>query len=112
MRLSALQAKWTSAVPAALVEKARASSIDPSRIKGKHLPMVSNAKANLPQSCLGACHKRGSTIAPPFAQLMHMIHLTGGSQNRFLTAYQGECTHCHKLDQKTGAWKMASGAEK
>ena len=111
MRMSALMTKWTSAVPAALLKKSKAASVDPSRIKGKH-PPVSNVKANVPQTCLGGCHKKGSTIAPPFAQLMHAIHLGGGRQNRFLTAHQGECTHCHKLDQKTGAWKMASGAEK
>lgn len=111
IRMSALMMKWTSAVPAALVEKSRASSVDPSRIKGKH-PSMSNVKANVPQTCLSGCHKKGSTIAPPFANLMHAIHLAGGSKNRFLTADQGECTHCHKLDQKTGAWKMPSAAEK
>jgi len=103
--------KLTSAVPAPLVDKAKAASADPSKIKGKHLA-VPNVKANTPQTCLTGCHKRGSTIAPPFAQLMHAIHLVGGAQNKFLTTYQGECTHCHKLDQKTGAWKLASGPEK
>lgn len=111
MRLSTLMAKLTAAVPEPLMDKARASSADPSKIKGKHLPMP-NVKTNTPQTCLAGCHKKGSTMAPPFAQLMHAIHLTGGAQNRFLTANQGECTHCHKLDQKTGAWKMPSGAEK
>lgn len=111
MRMSALMAKWTTAVPEALVAKAKAASVDASKIKGKHLA-VPNAKANIPQTCLGTCHKKGSTIAPPFATLMHTIHLLGGSQNRFLTANQGACTHCHKLDQKTGAWKIASGPEK
>jgi hypothetical protein len=111
IRLSTLMAKWTTAVPAALADKAKASSADPSKIKGKHLPMP-NVKANTPQTCLAGCHKKGSTMAPPFAQLMHAIHLTGGGQNRFLSVNQGECTHCHKLDQKTGAWKMPSGAEK
>lgn len=43
---------------------------------------------------------------------MHVIHLVGGNGNRFLTANQGECTHCHKLNQKTGTWKTASSAEK
>jgi hypothetical protein len=111
MRLSVLLAKWTAAAPAALVEKARAASADASKIKGKHLA-IANVKANIPQTCLSACHKKGSVIAPPFAQLMHLIHLTGGAQNRFLTANQGECTYCHKLDQKTGLWKIANGAEK
>jgi hypothetical protein len=111
MRLSGLLAKWAAAAPAPLVEKAKAASADASKIKGKHLAMT-NVKANIPQSCLTACHKKGSVIAPPFAQLMHLIHLTGGGQNRFLTVNQGECTHCHKLDQKTGMWKVATGAEK
>ncbi len=110
MRMSALMAKWTTVVPEALVAKAKAASVDASKIKGKHLA-VPNVKANIPQTCL-TCHKKGSTIAPPFATLMHTIHLLGGSQNRFLTANQGACAHCHKLDQKTGAWKIASGPEK
>ena len=111
MRISTLMKTWTSAVPVALSEKARAASVDPSKIKGKH-PAMANVKANIPQTCLAGCHKPGSTIAPPFAQLMHVIHLVGGNSNRFLTAKQGECTHCHKLNQKTGTWKSASSAEK
>ena len=111
MRISTLIATWTSGVPAPLAAKGRAVAADASKIKGKH-PATPNAKANIPQTCLAACHKRGSTIAPPFAQLMHAIHLVGGSQNRFLSANQGECTHCHKLDQKTAVWKVPSGAEK
>jgi hypothetical protein len=111
MRISALMATWTKAVPMALIEKARAASVDASKIKGKH-PAMANVKANVPQTCLTGCHKPGSTIAPPFAQLMHVIHLVGGNSNRFLTANQGECTHCHKLNQKTGTWKAASSAEK
>ncbi len=110
-RISVLMAQWTTAVPAALVAKTKASWTDASKIKGKHLA-VPNVKANIPQTCLAACHKKGSTIAPSFAQLMHTIHLTGGAQNKFLTVNKGECTHCHKLDQKTGAWRMATGPEK
>lgn len=110
MRLSVLVAAWATAVPPALVEKAKAASADPAKIKGKH-PAVATAKTNLPQTCAGTCHRKGSTIAPPFAQLLHTIHLVG-SPNRFLAAYQGDCTHCHKLDQKTGAWKLPTGTEK
>jgi len=111
MRMSVLMTQWMVAVPAALVDKAKAASADATKIKGKH-PAVPNAKTNLPQTCAGVCHKAGSTIAPPFGRLLHLIHLTGGAKNRFLTAQQGDCTHCHKLDQKTGAWKTASGSEK
>ena len=112
MRISALMATWTSAVPVPLAEKARASSVDASKIKGKHPAATATMKSNVPQTCVAGCHKPGSTIAPPFGQLMHVIHLVGGAGNRFMTANQGECTHCHKLDQKTGTWKVASSAEK
>jgi len=29
-----------------------------------------------------------------------------------MTLFQGECTHCHKLDAMTGKWSMPSGPEK
>jgi hypothetical protein len=97
-------------VPPALIEKAKAASPAPAKIVGKH-PPVPNAKANIPQACMAVCHKKGSTIAPPFAQLLHVIHLVGAA-NQFLTVNEGECTHCHKLDAKTGAWKLPGGTEK
>jgi hypothetical protein len=111
MRLSTALAKWKGEVPAPLLAKAKAASADPAKVKGKH-PPTPNPKANIPQSCLTGCHKKGSTIAPPFTQLVHAIHLSGGGQNLFLTKFQGECTHCHKLDQKTGGWKIGNGSEK
>lgn len=110
LRMSALMASWTTAVPAALVDKAKAASVTASKIKGKHPPMA-NVKTNIPQTCLTGCHKKGSAIAPPFAQLMHTVHLVG-AKNQYPATFKGECTHCHKLDQKTGAWKVASGPEK
>jgi hypothetical protein len=109
-RLSTLVGKWTSAVPPALVDKAKGASTTPAKIAGKH-PAVPNVKANIPQSCMAVCHKKGSTIAPAFGQLLHAIHLVG-TPNKFLTVNQGECTHCHKLDKKTGAWKLPAGTEK
>jgi hypothetical protein len=109
-RMSALMMKWTVAVDPPLMARARASATVPEKVKGKH-PPVAKAGANIPQGCLSACHKKGSMIAPAFAMLMHNVHLTG-AQNRFVALFQGECTHCHKLDQKTGALTMPSGAEK
>jgi hypothetical protein len=111
MRLSTMMAAWTKAVPEPLLAKARAASSDPAKVKGKHLPMP-NVKANTPQTCLAGCHKKGSVIAPPFAHLMHIIHLVGGADNRFIAQNQGECTYCHKLDQKTGTWRVGTGPEK
>jgi hypothetical protein len=51
-------------------------------------------------------------MAPPFVCPMHAMHLVGGQDSHFMTFYQGECTHCHKLDQKSGAWSLPSGPEK
>ena len=45
-----------------------------------------------------------SKMAPPFASLMHAIHLGGGEQS--------PCTHGHKLDSKTGSWSTPTAAEK
>jgi len=109
-RMSTLMATWTTAVEPALVARAKASAADPAKVKGKH-PTVPRPGANVPQACMAACHRKGSTLAPAFSTLMHNLHLTG-AQNQFLVLYQGECTHCHKLDPKTGAWRMPSGAEK
>ena len=94
------------------IKEARESPGTVTRPESCATTAMANVKANVPQTCLTGCHKPGSTIAPPFAQLMHVIHLVGGNSNRFLTANQGECTHCHKLNQKTGTWKAASSAEK
>jgi len=109
-RIGTLMGKWTTAVEPALLEKTKAAAADPAKVKGKH-PPVPRPGSNVPQSCLAACHKKGSTIAPAFATLIHTLHLTG-AQNQFMAQFQGECTHCHKLDARTGAWRMPTGAEK
>ncbi len=109
-RISTLMTRWTTSVEPPLLARAKASAGDPAKVKGKH-PAVPKPGANIPQSCLSACHKKGSTLAPPFATLIHTVHLTG-TKNQFLALFQGACTHCHKLDQKTGAWRMPTGVEK
>ena len=109
-RISTLMTQWATAVAPPLLEKTKASGGDPAKIKGKH-PIVPKPGASVPLGCLTVCHKKGSTIAPAFATLMHSVHLTG-AQNQYVTLYQGDCTHCHKLDPKTGAWRLPSGAEK
>ncbi|MGE0463542.1 MAG: hypothetical protein AB7Q16_19440 [Vicinamibacterales bacterium] len=109
-RLSTHLKEWMNAVPPALLEKTKAAVADPSKIKGKH-PAVPKAAAGTPQSCMTTCHRRGSTMAPPFTTLMHTVHLTGAG-NQFVSQFQGQCTHCHKMDPKSGAWRIPSGAEK
>jgi hypothetical protein len=64
-----------------------------------------------PPACLD-CHDAGSKKAPPFAQLLHTVHLVGGVNNAYVTTYKSDCMHCHKLNTQTGEWKMPSGPEK
>lgn len=79
-------------------------------LTGAH-PTAAFVVADIPKNCL-TCHGRDSKVAPSLASMVHRIHLTGGESNVFLTVYQGECTHCHKLETETGTWRMASGPER
>jgi hypothetical protein len=110
-RFSTLMKRWTTEVPPALLAHAKNAAPGGMAIKGRH-PVVSPAGLrNIPGSCL-ACHGKTSRMAPPFSRMIHEVHLAGGDQNHFLTMFQGECTLCHKLDRKTGAWSIPSGPEK
>jgi len=109
-RFATALVRWGDAVRPDLLERAQAAAPPGVTLKGKH-PPVQGALADIPRSCL-ACHGEASTSAPPFSRLMHSVHLTGGEKNHFLTIFQGECTHCHKLDAVTGALSVPSAPEK
>ncbi len=109
-RFSTLLMQWSEKVEPGLLAKAQASSPEGLVLLGKH-PKVTDIFQNIPANCL-ACHSKDSKISPPFANLIHNIHLTGGEENHFLTLMQGECTYCHKLDLKTGHWSIPSGPER
>ena len=109
-RFSTLMAQWTNEVDPKLLAKAQAAAPEGVTLKGKH-PNASGTLKDIPKGCL-ACHGRGSKTAPPFAGMLHAIHLTGGEENHFMTVFQGECTYCHKLSQTTGKWTIPSGPEK
>jgi hypothetical protein len=109
-RFSTFMKQWTQKVEPQLLAKAAASAPPGVKLKGQH-PAVLGALKNIPTACL-MCHGRTSTMAPPFARMLHAIHLTGGKDNHFLTVFQGECTHCHKLNAATGAWSLPSGPER
>ena len=102
VRISTLMKQWSEKVPAPLLAKAEAAAPTGAKLQGKH-PLVPQSLGDIPAGCL-KCHGKNATKAPPFARLLHAIHLTGGEQNHFLTLFQGECTYCHKLDVATGAW--------
>ena len=109
-RISTLMSKWNKNVETKLLKKAQAVAPANVTLKGIH-PPASESLKNVPAACI-TCHSKTSRTAPPFAALLHTIHLTGGDDNHFLTIFQGECTHCHKMNDVTGAWTMPSGPEK
>jgi hypothetical protein len=110
-RLSVVLKEWTAGkVDPALLAQTKATMPAGVVAKGKH-PSADDALEDIPAACLD-CHDSASKKAPPFSRLLHLVHLTGGGKNPYMTVYQGECTHCHKLDAKTGAWSLPSGPEK
>jgi hypothetical protein len=108
--LSVRMKQWTEKVDPKVVARLQPFSPKGMTLKGKH-PNVAAMVKDIPGGCL-KCHGKGSKMAPPFATLMHGIHLTGGEANAFLTTFQGECTHCHKLNAATGEWSLPSTPEK
>jgi cytochrome c553 len=109
-RLSVALGQWTAGkIDADLLSMSKASAPAGVVLKGKH-PAAEDSLDDIPNACLD-CHDAGSKKAPPFSQLLHLVHLTGGTDNAFMTTFKGDCTHCHKLNAKTGTWSMPSGAE-
>jgi hypothetical protein len=109
-RLSTLLEAWRQQVPPALLTKAQAAAPEGKELRGKHPGIPSSVWQDVPNAC-AKCHKADSKVAPPLPRLVHLIHLTGGSENDFLTEFQGQCTYCHKLDAE-GNWHVPSGPEK
>lgn len=111
IRFSTVMKAWTTAVPPSILAQAKAAAPAGMTLKGKHPAVPGAGLKNVPGSCL-MCHGPTSKMAPPLGRLVHAMHLTGGDKNPFLTTFQGECTLCHKLNAKTGAWTIPSGPEK
>jgi hypothetical protein len=109
-RISTLMSKWSKNLEAKLLKKAQAVSPAGVTLKGIHPPAAESLK-NIPAACI-TCHSNKTGTAPPLAALLHVIHLTGGDDNHFLTIFQGECTYCHKMNVTTGGWMVPNGPEK
>lgn len=110
-RLSVALKKWTDGeVERGLLALTRTSALAGMAIKGRH-PEAADSLDDIPAACLD-CHDDAAGKAPPFSRLIHLVHLTGGAQNHFVSVFQGECTLCHKLDGRTGVWSIPSGPEK
>lgn len=114
-RFSTWLKEWQQKVPKELVEKAKQAAPAGMKIEGKHPKVKADlTTAEIPKACF-ECHaehpRNKKKAGPPFARLIHRIHLVGGEDNHFMTYYQGQCTYCHKLDQKTGQWSLGKGTE-
>lgn len=109
-RFSTMMKQWSEKVSPSLLEKAQAAAPEGVTLRGRH-PAMPGLLSNIPAKCL-PCHGKSSKTAPPFAKLMHLIHLTGDEENHFMTVFQGECTDCHKLDLPSGEWSIPSAPER
>lgn len=107
-RLSVQLSSWNGNVDAKTLAAMQAFVPKGMTLKGKH-PTV--ATKDIPASCL-KCHTATSKGIAPFAPLLHGIHLAKGDGSEFVKQFQGECTHCHKLNKTNGTWSLPSGAEK
>ena len=108
-RLSTVLAAWKEKVTPEILAKAQSIAPEGITLKGKH-PYIAKTDDNIPEAC-NKCHGKTMKTAFTLSKLIHVIHLTGGKDNHFLTMFNGECTHCHKLDLKTGSWSVMNGKE-
>lgn len=108
LRLSTRIAALGMGVPDELLAKARAAAPPGKELGGWHPQLPPEAFTNIPGACL-RCHRRDAQKAPPFSQLVHLIHLT---ENSFTRDAGGGCGSCHKLDPASGQWTMPSGPER
>lgn len=108
-RLSTVLKQLSQQVPPPLLATAR-KAVDPGiELTGRH-PPVPFALQDIPRACI-LCHRSLAGTAPVFNRLIHLIHLRRDDNNHFFSQFQGECTHCHKFDPKTGQWSIPSHPE-
>jgi 5-methylcytosine-specific restriction endonuclease McrA len=110
-RFSVALKEWTAGkIEPGLLAKSKASAPAGLVLKGKH-PAAEDSLEDIPAACLD-CHSSDSKKAPPFSRLIHLVHLTGGAKNAYVTNFKSDCMHCHKLNSQTGEWSLPSGPEK
>ena len=109
-RLSTILKEWSeNGVNEKLLAKIQAAAPEGVNLKGKH-SYKPNDNTSIPEDC-NKCHGKSMKTALPISQLVHIIHLSGAKDNHYITMFQGECTHCHKLDMKSGTWSVPNGKE-
>jgi len=112
VRIGTLMRKWYNKVDPKVVERTQATVPGGGRgLTGRHPVLPDGSLRDIPASCR-SCHRNDATAAPPLGPMLHALHLRGGAENHYIKLFGGECTHCHKLDARTGRWKLPSGPEK
>ena len=110
-RLSVALKEWTAGkIEPGLLAKSKAAAPTGLTLKGKH-PSAEDSLEDIPGACLD-CHDAGSKKAPPFVRLLHLVHLSGGVNNAYVSTFKSDCMSCHKLNTLTGEWSMPSAPEK
>jgi len=109
-RLSTFMSRWRQQVDPVVLQAAQSVASPEVTLTGKH-PEIDAGLDDIPAVCLD-CHQSGPGSRVPLPPLLHKLHLGDGADGVFLRIFQGECTHCHKLDQNTGQWRIPSGAER
>jgi mono/diheme cytochrome c family protein len=110
VRISTILEGWSESVEPRFLKIAQDVAPEGVKLAGRH-PTVGEMIKEIPAGCL-ACHGETSKTAPALDRMVHLYHLTGGAENPYMTVFQGECTHCHKINQTTGRWTVPSGPEK
>lgn len=109
-RLSTVMRDWaTRGVETEILEVARSVWGPSIELAGIH-PKVDVAREEIPAVCQ-ECHDSGANKVMALAPFLHKIHLDSGGEAIFLRIFQGECTHCHKLNKATGQWSIPSASE-
>jgi len=111
VRISTLMAGWTNEVNSALLKRIRTLMPEGSKLKRQHPTLSAADLQDIPGACV-KCHAESTTQTASLGPMMHVIHLGGVRDGHFLSIFQGDCTHCHKLDMSTGKWRMPSGPER
>ena len=108
-RLSTVMAAWSKKVDPEFLQIAQ-SLVDSDIILAGVHPEVDVVRQEIPAVCLN-CHERGKDNPVPLVPFIHKVHLNNQGKAVFLSIFQGECTHCHKLDKATGQWSVPNAAE-
>jgi hypothetical protein len=99
-KMSAVMERLKSSSDPALVAKLQPLAPKGITLKGRH-PNSSTATGDIPNTCV-KCHGATSRLAPPFAQMMHVMHWQKVD----------DCTTCHKPIAATGLATVPSSPEK